>query len=80
MPGIDRTKRFCNVRVANPNKFHKESFRVKTPNKDTRITVACPKKKWDTKKKRCKVGMKLQGISKRHKGKSCKIVFPKRKK
>lgn len=62
---IDITKNFCRKRIVSPKKFDKRSFRTIKPDKNTRITVACPKSKYNLRTKRCKVSLKTQSIAKR---------------
>jgi len=72
MPRIDKTKTECRKRVADPRKFDKRSFRSKRLSKETRIIIACPKSQYDSKKKKCKVGMQKQSIiKKKNKDGSC---------
>lgn len=73
MPRIDITKNFCRKRIRSPKQFDRRSFRVVKPNKNTFITTACPKGKYNPKTKRCKVGLKTQSIAKRKIGKKCPI-------
>ena len=58
------TKRYKRVRIKSPKKFDKRSFRIKDVGRPehTKIVIACPKGKYDAKKKRCKVGMQLQAV------------------
>jgi len=67
---IRETKNFCRERIASPKKFDKRSFRVLKPNKNTRVTVACPKGKFQ--KGKCKVGLKTQSIARRKVNGGCK--------
>lgn len=64
MPKTHLTKNYKRTRVKDPKKFDKRSFRTKDVGKPghTKIIVACPKGKYDSKKKRCKVGMQTQAI------------------
>ena len=67
MPRIEKTKTECRKRVEDPKKFDRRSFRSKRLSKRTRIIVACPRGQYDTRRKRCKVGMKTQSIIKKKK-------------
>lgn len=60
MPGIDEKKSEFRVRVQNPGKFDRKSFRYHSIGRTgcTRIIVACPKGKYRSGK--CSVGMKTQ--------------------
>lgn len=60
----ETVKNFKHCRIAPPELFTKKSFRTKTVDKkrDIKITVACPKGKYDAKKEKCKVGMRAQKI------------------
>jgi hypothetical protein len=49
-------------RQMNPKKFDKRSFRVKEIDEDTKLVIGCPKGKYSPKKKKCKVGTKVQSI------------------
>jgi len=52
----------CKI-VKKPSKdFDKRSFRTIKKDKGVRIIIGCPKGKWDDKKKRCKVGTRVQKI------------------
>lgn len=51
--------RFCRVRLADPKKFAKKSFRVIRRGK-IKLTVACPKGSWDAKRRRCRAGTRAQ--------------------
>ncbi len=58
------TKKYLRVRVKNPKKFDRRSFRIKDVGRKgfTKIIIGCPKGKYDAKKKKCKVGTKTQAI------------------
>lgn len=53
--------KFIHCRKESPKKFDKRSFRVKKSGK-AKIVIGCPKGKFDPKKKRCKVGTRIQKI------------------
>lgn len=53
--------RYCRARKASPAKFAKRSLRT-TKRGKVRIVIGCPKGKWDKRKKRCKVGTRVQTI------------------
>lgn len=57
-------KNYKRVRVANPNKFDKKSFRVKDVGRvgHTKLIIGCPRGKFDSGRKRCKVGTKVQAV------------------
>ena len=61
---IHTTKKYHRVRVKSPKSFDSKSLRVKDVGRKgfTKIVVGCPKGKYDSKKKRCKVGTKTQAI------------------
>jgi len=63
--GIDITKSECRKRMEDPKKFDKRSFRSKKINKNTRIIVACPKGEYDSKNKKCRVGLQIQSFIKK---------------
>ncbi len=52
---------FCPERIEDPKKFDRRSLRT-VKSGDHRITVGCPKGKYDAKKKMCKVGTRIQRI------------------
>lgn len=59
-----KTGKFLRQRVTSPKKFDPRSLRTKDIGRPegTKIIVGCPKGKFDPKKKRCKVGTKVQSI------------------
>ena len=59
---LHTTKNYIRKRIVNPNKFDKRSFRIKQISKNKKIIVGCPKNKFNKRKNRCEVGMKLQAI------------------
>ena len=61
---VDITKDFVRIRQKEPSLFDKKSFRTVDVGKKgfTKVIVACPKRKFDVKKKRCKVGLQVQSI------------------
>lgn len=56
--------KYKRIRIKSPKKFDKRSFRIKDVGRPghTKIIIGCPIKKYDAKKKRCKVGMRLQAV------------------
>ncbi len=62
MPEFDFTKKEIRYRLKDPKKFSKVSFRRKKISKGISLVVACPKSKYSSKVKRCKVGMKGQAV------------------
>lgn len=54
------TKHFDVIRLADPRRFDPRSFRTVTPRRGVRVTIGCPKGKYDVKRKRCKVGTRAQ--------------------
>lgn len=67
MPRIDVTKNYIRKRQEDPKKFDKRSFRTKTPCKNkkkckVKIVLGCPKGKYNSKSKKCKVPLKVQTI------------------
>lgn len=64
---VETTKNYKRYRKADPKKFDKRSFRVKSVSKNTKIIVGCPKGKYSPSRKRCKVGLKIQSILKKRK-------------
>ncbi len=62
---IDKTNTECRQRLQDPKKFDKRSFRSKRASKKTRIILACPKGKYDPRRKKCKVGLEAQSIVKK---------------
>jgi hypothetical protein len=61
---IEYTKRYKRIRVKSPKKFDRRSFRTKDVGRKgfTKIIVACPKGKYNARKKVCKVGTQTQAI------------------
>lgn len=61
---IEKTKKYVRVRLRSPKLFDKRSFRTIDPGRKgyTKLVVACPKGKYDKRKKKCKVGMKAQAL------------------
>lgn len=55
------TGRYCRARKASPKKFAKGSFRTITRGK-VKIVIGCPKRKWNKKTGRCKVGTRAQTV------------------
>jgi len=52
---------YCRERLKDPRKFDKASFRFKrTPRKGYGLIFACPKGKWNSRLKKCRVKMQLQ--------------------
>lgn len=49
-------------RVKSPRKFSKKSFRRKNISKGVSLVVGCPKGKYSSKAKRCKVGTRAQAL------------------
>jgi len=64
MPKIHITKRFKRIRVKSPKQFDSRSFRIKDVGRKgyTKLIIACPKNKYDAKRKKCKVGTKTQAV------------------
>jgi len=64
MPKKHLTKKYLRIRVKDPKKFDKRSFRIKDVGREgyTKIIIGCPKGKYDPKKKKCKVGTQTQSI------------------
>lgn len=63
---VVRTKgRFCKKVVIPRGRFDRRSFRTVSPNRNTRITIGCPKGQYNPKSKRCRVGTRAQRILKR---------------
>jgi len=60
MPGCHRIKNYVHCRKKNPSWFDKRSFRVKQVSKNVKIVIGCKKGKWDNKRKRCKIGTRVQ--------------------
>lgn len=58
--GCVRGKNFYRCRVADPKKFDKRSLRTLKRPRGRRIIIGCPKGEWSVKKKRCKVGTRIQ--------------------
>ena len=57
----EKGRKFWHCRVADPKLFHKKSFRTKAVGeKGKKIVLGCPKSKYDAKKKRCRVPMRIQ--------------------
>lgn len=61
--GCVREGNFFRCRKESPAKFDKRSFRTIIRGKN-RIIIGCPSGKWDSKRKRCKVGTRVQSILK----------------
>lgn len=61
---IHFTKKFKHIRIKSPRIFDSRSFRIKDVGRKgfTRLVIGCPKNKWDSKKKRCKIGTQIQAI------------------
>lgn len=51
-------------RKEDPKKFDKRSFRIIDIKPGIKATIGCPKGHWDSTKKRCKVGTRIQKIMK----------------
>ena len=60
---ISRAK-YKRKRIKSPKLFDKRSFRIVDVGRPEhhKIIIGCPKGKYDAKKKRCKVGMRLQAV------------------
>ncbi|KKL12735.1 hypothetical protein LCGC14_2532780, partial [marine sediment metagenome] len=58
--GCVREGNFFRCRKASPAKFDKRSLRTLKKAKGVRLIIGCPKGKYDSKKRRCKVGTRLQ--------------------
>ncbi len=56
--------RYKHIRVRSPKEFDPRSFRVIDPGRPgyTKLVIGCPKGKWDNRRKRCKVGTRVQAI------------------
>ena len=57
--------RYVHFRIESPKKFHPQSIRVKSVGtRGTKITTGCPlpRKNWNAKTKRCKVGTRGQSV------------------
>lgn len=65
MPGIEVQKNTCRKRQKDPKKFDKRSFRTKKVSEKTSLVVGCPQGKYDSKKKKCKVGTQVQSVIKK---------------
>lgn len=76
-----KTGKFLRKRVASPKKFDPRSFRTKDVGRPggKKIIVGCPRNKFDAKKKRCKVGTKVQSILTEIKPKTKSKNNPKRR-
>ena len=57
-----KSGKFCVKRIENPKKFAKDSFRTIKVSKNVRVTIGCPKGKWNKRSKRCKVGTRAQRV------------------
>jgi len=60
MPGCEVRKNYRHCRKKAPGYFDKRSFRVKHISKNKMIVIGCPKGHWNNRKKRCKVGTRIQ--------------------
>jgi hypothetical protein len=60
---IDVTKNFRRERQMSPKACAVGSFRAKKTKSGALLTFCCPKGKWNRKRKRCRVGMKLQSMA-----------------
>ena len=49
-------------RQESPKHFDKRSFRIKKVDKDEELVVGCPKGHYSPKKRKCKVGMRVQSV------------------
>lgn len=52
---------YCHERIVDPKKFDKRSFRV-VQSGFHKITIGCPKGHYDSKRKICKIGTRIQKI------------------
>ncbi|MBA7623842.1 hypothetical protein ES703_31241 [subsurface metagenome] len=61
---VHLTKRYKRTRIKDPKKFDKRSLRIKDVGRKgfTKIIVGCPRGKYDSKRKRCKVGTQVQAV------------------
>lgn len=63
MPRRDVTKNFIRERQFSPSRCAKGSFRTIKRGK-LRLVICCPKRKWNRRTQRCKVGTMAQSILK----------------
>lgn len=61
---IHLTKNYKRKRVKSPSYFDKRSFRTKDVGRPEhhKIIIGCKKGKYDSKKKRCRIGTEVQAI------------------
>ena len=60
MKGCEKVGNYWRCRQAPPSKFAKNSLRTISTKTGVKLIIGCPVGKYDAKKKRCKVGTKLQ--------------------
>ncbi len=56
------TPRYRVQRIESPARFDPRSFRTVTPRRGVRVTVGCPKGQYDARRKRCRVGTRVQRV------------------
>ena len=62
---VVKTNGYCKKVLVPRGRFDPRSFRTVSPNKSTRITIGCIRGKWDSIRKRCKIGTQAQRIMKK---------------
>lgn len=64
MPGTHLTKNYKRTRIQDPKKFDKRSMRTVDVGRPEhhKIIIGCPRRKYNSKTKRCKVGTQVQAI------------------
>lgn len=63
---------FCEEKISVKSKFDKRSFRYKKSGKAWLI-IGCPRGKWNTKTKRCKVGTRAHKLLAPPRGHACPV-------